>query len=172
MMTEPLGIDVSILCPAWEEALPAVEGLCRQAAFAAFYECARDNGKVPAEASLVLADDDFIRPLNKKYRDRDKPTNVLSFAFRDNKDAGPGLPEGAPEMLGDVVLAFETARSEAAAEDKSLADHLSRLVIHGMLHLFGYDHRTASQARGMEQLETQALARLGIADPYQDIVSG
>ncbi|OHC74034.1 MAG: rRNA maturation RNase YbeY [Rhodospirillales bacterium RIFCSPLOWO2_12_FULL_58_28] len=171
-MTESLEIDISILCPAWVEALPSVEGLCRRAALAAFYGEARNNGETPVEASLVLADDDFIRPLNKKYRGQDKPTNVLSFAFRESNDASPGHPEQTPEMLGDIVLAFETANSEASAGDKSLADHLSHLIVHGMLHLLGYDHKTAPQARVMERLETRALARIDIAAPYKDIALG
>ncbi len=170
MMVEPLEVDVSMPCPVWKEAVPSVEDLCRHAAFAAFLEGApgkhRASGDKPlAEVSLVLADNAFIQPLNEKYRGRNVPTNTLSFAFREDEGRAP-QPQDAPEMLGDVVLAFETARAEAGAEGKSLADHLRHLVVHGVLHLLGRDHQTAKDARIMERLEIQALARLDVADPY------
>ena len=170
-MASALQIDVTVSCPAWIEAVPGVEEVCRDAARAA---CAAnaDRPVVPvagAEASLVLADDEFVRALNRDYRNLDEATNVLAFASAgDNGDDGtPGAP-GAPRILGDVVIAYETAATEAAAEAKSLADHLCHLVVHGMLHLLGYDHQTASEADRMERLEILVLCGLGVASPYED----
>jgi len=103
---------------------------------------------------LVLADDALQRRLNHEFRGRDKSTNVLSF-------------DGAPAALGDVVLALETIAAEAEAQGKPLAHHVAHLVVHGVLHLLGYDHETQGQARSMERLEIEILAGLGIGDPYR-----
>ncbi|MSO92046.1 MAG: rRNA maturation RNase YbeY [Rhodospirillales bacterium] len=130
--------------------------------------CAAD---AKLEACIVLAGDRFVRSLNRRYRHRDRPTNVLSFAAL---ESGVAPAERAPAAanadgavpLGDVIVAFETAAKEAAAEGKRLAHHLSHLVVHGMLHLLGYDHQNAAAAKTMERLEARILSELGIADPY------
>ncbi|WP_292542063.1 rRNA maturation RNase YbeY, partial [Mesorhizobium sp.] len=111
--------------------------------------------------SIVFSDDAHIRTLNAGWRGKDKPTNVLSFP------AFP-FPKGAPlpPMLGDIVLAAETVAREAALEDKPLANHITHLVIHGLLHLLGHDHETDAEAEEMEAIERAALARLAIPDPY------
>lgn len=115
-----------------------------------------------AELSLLLTDDKRIRVVNRDWRGFDKATNVLSFPA-----APPERIAGSP-VLGDIVLAFETIAREAEAESKGMADHLSHLVIHGLLHLLGEDHETPAQAERMEAFEIAALAALGIADPYAD----
>lgn len=116
---------------------------------------------------VVLTDDAEQRRLNRDYRGQDKPTNVLSFAL-----AGPGEtpPPGAPLLLGDVVLARETVAREAAEQQKPLADHLQHLVVHGVLHLLGYDHENDTEAAIMEKSEVAILARLGVPDPYRDTI--
>ena len=115
----------------------------------------------PSEVSLLFADDETIRGINAEWRGKDRPTNVLSFP------AFPLRPGMAPKpLLGDIVLAFETVAREAEAEAKQFADHLSHLIAHGLLHLFGHDHETDTEAEVMEQLERQILARLAIPDPY------
>ncbi|MGX1790235.1 rRNA maturation RNase YbeY [Bosea sp. NPDC055332] len=113
-----------------------------------------------AELSLLLTDDKRIRVVNRDWRGFDKATNVLSFP------AAPPERIASSPVIGDIVLAFETIAREAESEAKSFGDHLSHLVIHGLLHLLGEDHETETEAQRMEALETAALARLGIADPY------
>jgi probable rRNA maturation factor len=126
------------------------------------FEALRQSGaKVAgaAELSIVLTDDAEQRELNAQWRGIDKPTNVLSFPQIDPRGPVRGL-------LGDIVLARETVEREAAEQGVSLADHFTHLVVHGFLHILGYDHLVEDEALAMEGLETQILASLGIADPY------
>jgi probable rRNA maturation factor len=156
----PLAIDIAEACPLWRRNLGDLEALCLAAARGALAGAAALKG--PAELSLVLGDDAMLRALNGRWRGQDKATNVLSFPALDSE-----LPEGAPRLLGDVVLAFETVAAEAAAQEKGLADHLRHLIVHGVLHLLGFDHATAGEAARMEALEVAVLARLGVPDPYR-----
>ncbi|OOO37285.1 rRNA maturation RNase YbeY [Agrobacterium sp. YIC 4121] len=117
--------------------------------------------KMPVELSLVFTDDENIREINAEWRDKDKATNVLSFP------AFPLKPGGMPgPMLGDIVIARETVEREALELEKSFGDHLTHLLVHGFLHLFGYDHMDEEEAEEMESLETRILAVLGLSDPY------
>lgn len=117
----------------------------------------------PVEISLVFTGDDDIRTVNEAWRGQDKATNVLSFP------AFPLTPGGQPgPMLGDIVLAEETLRREALDLGIPFDDHLTHLLVHGFLHLFGYDHMTEEEAAVMEGLETRILAELGLADPYRE----
>lgn len=116
---------------------------------------------MPVEVSLVFTDDASIRTINQEWRGQDKPTNVLSFP------AYPLVPGGKPgPMLGDIILARETLEREAVELGKPFDDHMSHLLVHGFLHLFGYDHLETEDAERMEALETRILADLGIPDPY------
>lgn len=124
------------------------------------------SGAKDYEISVVLANDQFVQTLNAAYRGKDKPTNVLSFAQHDDMD-GLSTAQGA-HMLGDIVLAYETVRDEAAAQGKTLHDHLMHLIVHGLLHLLGYDHENDDDAKTMEQKEIQILALQGIKNPYAD----
>lgn len=127
------------------------------------------------EVTIVLTDDAEIRDLNRTWRGKDEPTNVLSFPAGDMPDTADALdddtPHGGPVLLGDIVIALETTAAEAAEKAIPLSDHVSHLVVHGALHLLGYDHLDDAEAEQMEDLERQALASLGIADPYADDVS-
>jgi probable rRNA maturation factor len=115
----------------------------------------------PPELSLVFTDDRSIREINAEWRHQDKPTNVLSFpAF----PVAPGTMPGP--MLGDVIVAYETLKREAEELEKPFEEHLTHLLVHGFLHLFGYDHIEDDEAERMEGLETRILARLGLSDPY------
>ena len=117
----------------------------------------------PAEISLVLADNQFVWELNKQYRNKDCPTNVLSFET--------GLrPQGnMPWVAGDIIVAYETVMQEAKAQDKTFEAHLAHLLIHGTLHLQGYDHIDMKDARKMEALETTYMLELGYEDPYKNL---
>jgi probable rRNA maturation factor len=117
------------------------------------------------EACVVLADDALLRSLNRDYRGKDAPTNVLSFPFQ-ALPAGDSNGGGEPRQLGDVVLAAETVLSEAAEQGIAPVHHLQHLVVHGLLHLLGFDHDTDASADDMERLEAEILATLGIANPY------
>jgi probable rRNA maturation factor len=159
-------IDVSLTAGNWHASLPDAEAVCRAATLAALGEKAKNRGVLPTarlEISLVLADDAMLHDLNHRYRGQDKPTNVLSFAALAPSEP---LPKAGPILLGDVVLALETAQREAAAEGKSLQCHVSHLVVHGVLHLLGYDHDIDKEALEMEGLERAVMTRLGLPDPY------
>ncbi len=143
-------IRVDILDPRWRRRLHQAEALVRGGARAAL-DGRRDAGTV----TFALGDDALLRQLNRDFRGKDKPTNVLSF---------PGDEAGA---LGDVALAFETCAREARAQRKDLGAHVRHLVVHGTLHLLGYDHETDADAFAMEARERRVLRRLGVADPYR-----
>jgi probable rRNA maturation factor len=148
----------------------SLDGVIEAAARSAFTAAAASgasscDGEAPGEMSVVLACDEFVRGLNRRFRGQDKPTNVLSFPVEPFPSAGAG---GEPVPLGDVIVAWETLLREAEAEGKAPLDHLRHLVIHGTLHLFGFDHQDDEEAEQMETLEREALARLGVADPYPE----
>ncbi len=153
-------VDLAIENPSWT-ALGDLQSLAERAAEAAF----REAGFVPeagTELSCLFGSDASIRELNARWRGIDKPTNVLSF---------PATGPGAGLLLGDVALAFETVAREAAAENKPIRDHVVHLIVHGVLHLVGHDHEDDEEASVMEALETRALNRLGLADPYAESVA-
>jgi probable rRNA maturation factor len=156
-----LVIDVALPHAAWRAALPGIVRLARETVRAAL--AAADEAPVPAELSVVLSDDAAIRILNARWRGKDAATNVLSFP------AGGGDVPGAPRLLGDIVLAYETVAREAAAQDKPLAHHVRHLIVHGVLHLLGHDHERERDATRMENLERRVLAGFGVPDPYLDL---
>ncbi len=124
---------------------------------------------VAVEISVKLSDDAEIQSLNAAYRYKDKPTNVLSFPMLapDLIDTVSNTDDGEV-LLGDIILGYETCAREAQERGISLADHATHLIIHGTLHLVGYDHEQDAEAEGMEAMETRALASIGLADPYGD----
>ncbi|MBX7488244.1 rRNA maturation RNase YbeY [Qipengyuania sp. GH25] len=120
-------------------------------------------------ASLLFTTDEEVHALNKQWRHKDKPTNVLSFPMLERDDLLDLSKDGPPEMLGDLALSYETCASEARDKNVSLSDHAAHLIVHGLLHLAGHDHVDSDeQAEAMEAREIAALAKLGIADPYGD----
>jgi probable rRNA maturation factor len=119
--------------------------------------------------SILFTSDSEIHALNREWRQKDKPTNVLSFPMMEPGELSALASDGPPVLLGDIALAQETCAREAAEKGVSLADHAAHLLIHGMLHLAGHDHEISTEAADiMEKLEIKALAQLGIADPYGD----
>jgi probable rRNA maturation factor len=145
-------IDIEIEDPAWAEALPAAEMLARGAALAAL----DSEGAAHEGVTLLLTSDEEVRELNRRFREKDAPTNVLSFP-------APFNPE---RHLGDIALAFGVCAREAAEQGKPMGDHLQHLVVHGVFHLLGYDHIGDDEAEAMESLERAVLANLGVPDPY------
>jgi probable rRNA maturation factor len=168
-MTSPsadaVEITVAVACDSWIAACPDAEPLAERAARAALAAAPLGTGDAPLLLGIVLTDDAEQRALNHAWRGKDVPTNVLSFATAD-PDQKP--PPGAPILLGDVVLAFETVAHEAAEQRKPLSDHLSHLVVHGALHLLGFDHESDAEAACMEAREIEILAELGVPAPYDD----
>ena len=140
--------------------MPDVASLCKVAAAAA-WQAAFDENRL-FEATIVLADDVLVRSLNREYRNQDKSTNVLSFSYSENQFI---IPDDVP-TLGDIIIAFETTKSEAP---NNLSNHLSHLVVHGCLHLLGFDHEDEKEAEKMEGMEIDILAGLKIADPYSQV---
>ncbi|MFM5907224.1 MAG: rRNA maturation RNase YbeY [Novosphingobium sp.] len=130
---------------------------------------APELGNMRLSASLLFTSDAELQVLNREWRAKDKPTNVLSFPMLERADLLALAPDGPPEMLGDIALAFETCAREAAEKGVPLEHHAAHLIVHGLLHLAGHDHEISpADADKMEALETKALALMGIADPYCD----
>lgn len=150
-----LAVEIVRQGGAWD-ASQFSDATAELAAHAAFAE--GSPGPSSYEVAIVLTDDAEMRTLNRTWQGKDAPTNVLSFP------AGDGHNE--TRSLGDVVIAYETALEESRGDNIPLSDHVSHLVIHGVLHLLGFDHEQDEAAERMEALETKALASLGIADPY------
>jgi len=149
-------IDITVESDGWG-AYPSAEDWAR-AAISASLPLADVAIPDEAELSILLCDDARIQELNRDFRGQDKPTNVLSFP---GPAGGPG-----PRALGDIAIALETVEREAGAERKTVHDHFSHLVAHGLLHILGYDHETDAEAEVMEALERRILNAMGIADPY------
>ena len=166
----PLELDFSIDDSRWEKLTGALDTVEKSVRLA--YE---NSGAICplhtpyTEISVVLSNDENIKILNRDYRGKDSPTNVLSFALTDGEDVPPMI-EGMPHMLGDIIIAIETMQDEASTQNKEFLSHLCHLSIHGTLHLLGYDHIDDDDANQMEALETKLLADLGINDPYAPIL--
>ena len=146
----------------WEAlARKAAESAIAQSAFPDLARSVR-----PVELSVRLTSDDEVRALNAHWRGKNKPTNVLSFPLAEQYELEQADEEGPGLMLGDIILARGVCEREAAENNVPVEDHAAHLLIHGTLHLLGYDHRDDSEAADMESREARALERLGIADPY------
>ena len=144
-------LDLRIEAAGWTKEIGEAEAVCQQALNAALAITG-----VKGEVALLLTDDEEMHALNREWRKNDKPTDVLSF---------PADEMDAP-FLGDIAIGLGVSRGDADTRGLKLTEHLSHLVIHGYLHLLGYDHIIEEEAREMEALEIQALASLGIGDPY------
>jgi probable rRNA maturation factor len=143
-------IEVVVDEPLWRASVADVEAVVETAATAALV------GRSVGEVAVLLAGDVAVKTLNQRFRGKDAATNVLSFP----------AAAGSGSHLGDVALAFGVCEREARAQGKRLEDHLRHLVVHGVLHLIGYDHEHTGEAEAMEALERSVLIPLGVADPY------
>jgi probable rRNA maturation factor len=153
----------------WEKKIPALEDLV--------YLTLKVSGSFfpfihhPTETSLVFADDSFLHNLNLTYRGKDTPTNVLSFPGSDFQKGMKFIPlEGIPVPLGDIVLSYDTIERESVEQNKSFTHHLQHLLVHGFLHLWGFDHVEDADALEMESLEIKILNKLNIENPYREIL--
>ena len=147
--TAPPQIEIRIESPGWS-GIGDLEEIARSAIHAAWR---REGSQASGEFSILFTDDAAVRALNRKYRGKDSPTNVLSFP-------------SDPPLIGDIVLAAETVLRESEAQSKSPADNLRHLLVHGALHLMGHDHQASAEAERMEALEVAILAELGVSNPY------
>lgn len=155
-----MSVVIEVEDPAWLS-LGGLEALARGAVAAAL--AAADKVGSDGEIALLFTDDAAIAELNAAWRGKNSPTNVLSFPAPSDMP----LPEDEIRPLGDIVLAFGVSAREAEDQGKTLQDHAAHLIVHGTLHLLGYDHETDSEADAMERLETGILNGLGIRDPYE-----
>jgi probable rRNA maturation factor len=160
-----LDIQISVEEGGWpseDELQPLTDRVLEKAADYLKASAKQKFPKMATEVSLVFTDDESIRAINAEWRQKDKATNVLSFP------AYPITPGKIPgPMLGDIIIARETVAREAEELEKPFEDHLTHLMVHGFLHLFGYDHMNDGEAEIMEGLETRILADLGLSDPYE-----
>lgn len=163
-------IDITVIVdkPCWGRASIEWEGLIRPTVLKALRQ---SQWTQPAEINILLTDDETIQKLNKSYRNIDKPTNVLSFPSLEREEISDfikGDKSQTPIILGDVALAFQTIQAESLKQKKSFDHHLVHLVVHGILHLLGFDHEKDDDAEVMESLEIEILSSFMIPNPYQE----
>lgn len=155
--------DLQVPVAAWHDAVPQLPALAQQV-----LEGVSDLLDItPGEVALVFTDDAAVQVLNREYRQKDAPTNVLSFALMDGDEDEAFYDLTDATVYGDVVIALETMQREALEQDKDLKAHVMHLMTHGVLHLLGFDHITDEEAQEMEDLEREILDKLGVSDPYK-----
>jgi len=159
-----LSIDILFDAPEWAKSKLSARKRIKDVLELTWDNVPKRPKNVHPELTVTLTNDADIKILNRDYRAKDKPTNVLSFPMWDNMSE---IPNGAGEIpLGDIIIAFETIAREAVEQEKSLANHFTHMLIHGFLHLLGYDHIIDKDAEKMEALEIKILKKLGIDNPY------
>ena len=161
-----MGLDLDIDIDNWP---PGDWEALAQRAVESVQKVAPELANARLIASVLFTSDAQVHTLNREWREKDKPTNVLSFPMLERDSLIALEQDGPPTMLGDLALAHETCAREAAGKSISLGDHAAHLLVHGFLHLAGFDHEISPEdAEQMEALERKALAEMGIADPYDD----
>jgi len=155
-----MNVSIDIDDDAWAK-VPGLEAVARRAVESAVGGAGRDAGH--SETTILFTSDEAIATINGEWRGKAGPTNVLSFPA----PQGLPVPAGEDRPLGDIVLASGVIAREAAEQGKSLPDHVAHLIVHGVLHLLGYDHEDDAEADEMERLEADILKGMGISDPYE-----
>ena len=165
-------IDITIEDDRWGEILPEQK---IHALIGTICESLPDDHDLQGldghfEVSITLCNDPFIQDINKEWRGKDKPTNVLSFPqFDDIAEEAAFLPEEVAAPLGDIFIAYDTVKRESVEQDKTMHDHSMHMFVHGFLHLIGYDHIEDDEAEEMEALEIKILQRINIANPFENM---
>lgn len=165
----PTTVVLTVARARWRNVLGDLEAFAERVVGTALERAAVTSALKSGEVSLLLTDDDEIRDLNASYRSRDRATNVLSFPSLDLVDGDMGearMPMEDPLLLGDIAISLDRAEAEADDQKKALVDHVAHLLVHGTLHLLGYDHEDDARAEVMENLEDNILKSLGFAAPY------
>ena len=155
-----MSVSIDIDDDAWAK-VPGLEDLARRAVAVALAGAGLDTAK--CETAILFTDDDTMAGINAEWRGKANPTNVLSFPAPEDLP----VPAGEEKPLGDIVLASGVVASEAAEQGKTLPDHTAHLIVHGVLHLVGFDHEDDAEAEKMERLEIETLKGLGISNPYE-----
>lgn len=175
-LSRRISVESTIMDPSWDDQKDVVGNIKKTVETAIHHAKLLPNTHDKnLEVSLALANDDLIRVLNKEYRNIDKATNVLSFAQHDDTDEddfSQAHEEARPDtyLLGDIILSYETIVKEAQEQNKTIYDHTMHMLVHGTLHLLGYDHEKEDQATVMEGLEIKILQELNIANPYTESI--
>jgi len=166
----PTTVVLTVATAEWREAIDHLEDRCVRIVVATLKRSATASWLIKGEVSILLSNDSEIRELNSRYRGRHQPTNVLSFP---NFDLGQGRtlpsPPTGPVLLGDIAMSFQRLSEEAVERKKPILDHFAHLLVHGTLHLLGYDHEKDEQAEVMEGIEEKVLLDLGMAAPYETL---
>lgn len=160
-------IEISVQDPEWEK-MGDIHDIIKLVAKTALNSAILPKEVIDRdmEISIVLANDDLVQVLNREYRQKDKPTNVLTFATLDEEE----IPTAGILNLGDVILSYQTIEREAQEQGKFPMDHIKHLTVHGVLHLLGYDHQEDDEANDMETLEIRILEQLGVQNPYTEML--
>ena len=163
-MTSPnIEIDITLHDKRWNNAINDIDAIIHNIISTALSD--RLNGFETTEISIVLADDAFIQELNKTYRKKDTPTNVLSFPMTEPKEIK--TPDAPFCALGDIIISYDTISREAEEQKKNMTAHFTHMLVHGCLHLLHYGHQDENEAEIMEKLEIEILSQLNIKNPYE-----
>lgn len=155
-----LDLTVALEDERWMQAIPDLEQFCVQVVEAVLADV-ENVPAAPLEVACAFVSDATIQTLNAQYRGKDKPTNVLAFATEDE------LLPGMPAVLGDVILSFDTILRESMEQGKGFREHTTHMIVHGLLHLLGFDHENDEDAEEMEEREIKLLSELGVENPYE-----